>query len=706
MITDDIDTKEHSTFLNIGRDKNVRVQASNKGSRIPFPTDVSYDINTNYLKLYGKTVSIIPLYDINKIYPLTAGKHHIDNGYIIAIESYKQGRIYIIAESDVDVMVALPVIEVITDNFDDKPVTIGIRNNNQDILYTSNNIPEIFNCMSRICSSSSESSPNKSHAFFRDKPSKIMIHDGDCGDNETHNDSDIVICLPPDLRYLYTASPIAYYLGAGIEVCNVPGITFSDGSSVTLPEFPAFGRYIADMFERMFNFDCKVRYSMSPERCLQDKDIYRTFGFHARDIFYMDMKDRFLLYSRASISGLQRSQWHMASYIDPVPGNVRVIPYLLDRLSAIYMPESTPISENETILLSIRNFQYIRKGNTRSTGAIGKPSARVVLPVLGRAQCHYWFSDGFPVDAVKASLTALENRYRFSDERRSVANIAVICNERSMEDETVKIHDILKDASASIEIYSDMSVKQFTKIFSAGYDMVQFIGHCNSKGFKCADGFAKASDIQENNTPMFFFNSCSSHTEAIKLIDKGSVCGIATLFKVLEESAFDISKNVYTMLRAGYPALSALEAAKECSIEGKEYLLIGDGSYTCFNTGEFAKPFYKIIKNRDLFSLYCTVSNRDKGFIIGSGNDKNDISDMGFEAHGLSISNLKELGKELIGYCVFNGVIYSSVRDVVQEAERLLIDDNNRKTRLRDKFEPLYSIIIAVSTYIWFIPSC
>ena len=106
-----------------------------------------------------------------------------------------------------------------------------------------------------------------------------------------------------------------------------------------------------------------------------------------------------------------------------------------------------------------------------------------------------------------------------------------------MEEEVDVVIDALSDTPATMQVHWDIGVSGFSDIFSRGYDIVQFIGHCNERGFKCSDGFASVRDVEENNTPVFFFNSCSSHKEAESLIKKGSVCGVAALFRVLEEAA-------------------------------------------------------------------------------------------------------------------------------------------------------------------------
>jgi hypothetical protein len=168
---------------------------------------------------------------------------------------------------------------------------------------------------------------------------------------------------------------------------------------------------------------------------------------------------------------------------------------------------------------------------------------------------------------------------------------------------------------------------------------------------------------------MFFFNSCSSHREAAQLIEKGSVCGIATFFRVLEEAAVDVCRNFYLMLGEGYPASISMGAAAECSVLGKEYLLLGDGSYSCFG-GDDIKRFYRIKREGGSYKLCCTMSNVDKGYVLGSWSVDGEraVSDLGFETGRMSGEQLSAIARKFEGCCLYDRNIYMSVEDAMLSA--------------------------------------
>ena len=111
--------------------------------------------------------------------------------------------------------------------------TVRLHKKNGRIVYTSSEIPCIFDCISSICTDHAISSPHKSNPLFRGAPPSIRIMEG-YEDVESPKQG-FAIHLPPDLRYLYSAAPLAYYLGASVELSDTPHITFEGHEPMGLP---------------------------------------------------------------------------------------------------------------------------------------------------------------------------------------------------------------------------------------------------------------------------------------------------------------------------------------------------------------------------------------------------------------------------------------------------------------------------------------
>jgi hypothetical protein len=165
------------------------------------------------------------------------------------------------------------------------------------------------------------------------------------------------------------------------------------------------------------------------------------------------------------------------------------------------------------------------------------------------------------------------------------------------------------------------------------------------------------------------------------LIENGSVCGIATMFRVIDEIAIDMCQNFYYMFGAGYSAHTSLNAAKACSTLGKEYMLLGDGSYTCFGSHE-ARPFFEILRREGGYALRCTMDGAAKGSIVTAWHLSNSkpITDLGFETRALTAEHLLCISKELNGYCLYDRHIYRSVDKAAKQLKK-----DEASTRYRGK---------------------
>jgi hypothetical protein len=627
----------------------------------PLASDRVFRARTDLIRLEG-TAYLAHGEGFSQLEALKPGTRPIDAGQLVLVDG-PDATAFVLPAAHCTLSIDSGSVEITSPDRREL-ATIRLHKKGGREVYTSPDVSGIFDCISAICSDHSISSPDKSNPLLRGAPPSIRTLGG----------FEVPYCdrrafsfhLPPDLRYLYAAAPLAYYLGASVEEDDRPYISFESHERIQLPAEEGFEAYAGEALCRTFYLDCAVRYDASSGRALPGVDLRGLFGYSAGEIFDMSMEERFLLYSSAC-PRMPYPRWHMASYLDPVPSSVEALPFLLRSLSAVYSPECRPASEREIIQSSYRAFM----GQCSTTEQYAEHKRSIIMPSLRSASSQYWFSNGYPVDATKASVAAFENRVRFDIARGRKASVGIICNEGSMECETRDIVSEMAGRRCEVEVFRNVGVREFADVFAAGYHIVQYIGHCDANGFKCSDGYARASDIVENNTPMFFFNSCSCDSEAMRLIEKGSVCGIATMFRVINEIAIDMCKNFYRMFGAGYSVLTSLNAAKACSTEGKEYVLLGDGSYTCFEAPE-AKPFFEILRREGGHALRCTMDNVDKGSIVTAWHCSNDkpATDLGFETRALTTEHLLCISKEFNGYCLYDRHIYRSVDKAARQLKK------------------------------------
>jgi hypothetical protein len=139
------------------------------------------------------------------------------------------------------------------------------------------------------------------------------------------------------------------------------------------------------------------------------------------------------------------------------------------------------------------------------------------------------------------------------------------------------------------------------------------------------------------------------------------------MYRLLDEAALDVCTSFYRMLARGYPIMTAYLGARECSVTGKEYLLIGDGFYKVFNKGDSLRPFYKLSRISLGFTVQCTLPGRDKGLIVHAHNGQA-VTDTGFEMTGLRAEDLSLPDEGLDGMCLYGSGLYDCMGDAVRVA--------------------------------------
>lgn len=598
--------------------------------------------------------------NLEHVTPVSSGSYLIMGGKeIIVVEN--DDRLFIAPESDC-------LLEFLGSGIRIRPAEAPVFNAFLGITFhVSAAIPgtpsmaDLFNCISSLCQVPGEESVLRSYPFFR-RP--LRIHRLGEGDSTTTRDgyrSNVTFSLPADLRYLYAAAPLAYYAGAGIQISELPAIQIA-GNVLPLPsDAHEFEQWACNMLGYVFHAECAARYMATTGKLLAGVYPSDDPVMSPGKLASMGIEDRLLAYFRAyGREPVKQTPWHTASYIDPVPQSIELVPSLMQSLSSIFYPSRRGVNEREVVEMEVRQFLSTKY---RSGEAIESTSRHTVLPGLENALIHQWFSDGYPIDAIK-QLSSPGNTRLSARPTGQIPRIAIVCNESKMFREVIALRNFFR-RRASLTLLQNISHKELEALFSCGYDIVHYIGHCDHRGFKCNGGYTDLSSVQNNNTPLFFFNSCFSYSPGAKLLDKGSICGISTLYKIIEEDAVDISLNFYRLLSEGYPVLLAYFGAKECSVLGKEYIFLGNGLTTVFGK-RACMPIYKLVKLRYGYSLSCITASKEKGFIYCSGQDRSPgLADFGAVLENLPLCRLMDGLSLPDGACIFNGKIYDSINEAV-----------------------------------------
>ncbi|AQL44049.1 hypothetical protein BV210_15660 [Halorientalis sp. IM1011] len=494
-----------------------------------------------------------------------------------------------------------------------RPVTLGFREHREDpASITVPPTPEgVADAITHLAASLRTTGPERSHPSMRDHPPVVEV-----GDERSIPDAvaaatpetGIELRLPPSLDYLFVGAPLAYYLGATVTV--------EDGATPTLlapsadvncrfRELPTFQHGVARVLRQVFFYDTLVRdvEGESPARrdCLLDR--FELDPATLRNRSPAERLARYFCVQEPNFDELL-PEWHFSTYAAPEFENVQSLPYLLDALSLIYLPEASELRGTELLERTLDDFY--RSGSHAGRGAVA--SVDRVDPELRAGRIHAWFADGAPIDAFKTTPQAYENRRRYQGRRGTPLSVTVVLNDEEMYDEHDAVADIYEERSADLPL--DVSIEEhltsgeLAEVFGSPNDFVHYIGHCDADGLECPDGRFTASSLDECETRTFFLNACGSYHEGLELIERGSVGGAVTLTKVLDRQAATVGTAFARLLVHGFGLEPAMQLSRRRIMMGKDYAVVGDGTYTLAPTPD--SPVVGFLEGDDgRFRLSC-----------------------------------------------------------------------------------------------------
>lgn len=196
-----------------------------------------------------------------------------------------------------------------------------------------------------------------------------------------------------------------------------------------------------------------------------------------------------------------------------------------------------------------------------------------------------YIGEGIPVGANKGSKASYDRKLTLRNKTPSRISVAVICNDAEMREEmgvsnNYGAHDLF---DFNISIHERLTQSELAEIFQSGFDFVHFIGHVDSRGMQCSDGYLDATTIDDVDTSAFFLNACRSFKQGEALITAGAIAGISTLENVHNTPATEVGHNLAQLLNAGWPLDGALELVQDDAVAGRHYLVLGDGSVELVN---------------------------------------------------------------------------------------------------------------------------
>ncbi len=412
----------------------------------------------------------------------------------------------------------------------------------------------------------------------------------------------IELRVPSSVADLFVAAPLAYYLGADLCVGDRDRAVLTAADTDvrrTFDRLPQFQADVASVLRRVFYLDCLVR-RLDPDTAAEG--LLDRLDLDPGTVRSLSPAGRLERYLEVPTAPLREElpDWHLSTHVRPSLSRTRCLPYLLDKLSLVYIAEGAEMEPEDLLDRTLTDAFPTR-------GAESPPES-VLAPKLGAGRSQAWMAPGTPIDAFKATPAAFENRFRYRDRETGEMQVTVVRNDDAMGDEHDAVAEIYRgaDLPMDVAVCERLTTGELASVLEDENDFVHFIGHCDADGLRCPDGNLATSSLCDVRTRTFFLNACGSYDEGLALVDGGAVAGAVTFTDVLNSHAAMVGTAFAHLLSNGFCLQRAIELARRRIMMGKDYAVVGDGTYAL--VAQHTQPTVVWLSEcDDGFELACEV---------------------------------------------------------------------------------------------------
>lgn len=519
-------------------------------------------------------------------------------------------KLYLVTRAGVEIEY-LPDDQHVHLSFEDDQVVVAARSYHEtpsdEIVLPQDASPEdAMDAVAALASALKTTSAERAWPTLRGHPPEIRL--GDCKDIPVESpDTGISLHIPPTWSALYSAAPLAYYLGADIEPVDEHGPVLKAGE---------YRHELGDV-----NSDCRallqhVLFCDSVVRSAGMTNIlpaaYEDLPSSLRtqldpDTLYDLAPDDLLAhYLQIPFTDLEPylPTWSVEATVDPDRESLASLPQVINELPLVRTTDEAELQESPAtneLAEPVEDFYrgpgvpdggtstYLRSpdgfrasSSSEGDGAGSEETEFVTLSDWGNAVEQAYVGDRIPIGANKFRPSAGAE----PDEGSMYTTVDIVCNDRNMSEEVIQdIYDIHDYIEIDVRTHHDLTIPELRDVIENGADFFHYIGHINETGIKCSDGQLDTSYLLVDEAPdLFLLNACTSYGQGAGLLDAGSIAGVATVSDIGDSAATRLGRTMARALNAGLPLRSALLLGTHYHATGSRYLSMGDGSYQLVNS--------------------------------------------------------------------------------------------------------------------------
>ena len=563
---------------------NVDVAVSVEAGRIELPQVV----NTRVRNADNEVLAVVDHFDS---FEHEAGTCFVEMSAYVKLYLRVEGPVTVAAEA------ARTVVEL------EEPgeIRIGVRSYHRRpaaTITTTERPVDMMRAVSHLGSALKTDTPERSYPTLRGHPPELELGDRfSVPPTIEAPDTGVRIEVPPTLESVFPVTPLAYYLGAEV----VPGVEprlVTDSFEYPLdPDGVGFETGVERVLKQTFFLDCLTRTEGGRGPPLHERAAVSDLELPLEELFDAPPSEQLSTYLDVPYGTVEPylPQWKLTAHVEPEAENGPILPFLVDDLAVVRTPRSSPVDPPGVETAAIDAYMRSDGGTTsgagpgspsftRSRGSAGGSAApATVEPDHTDSLEEAWVGEDAPVGASKAMVEAYRNELT-RDGRRGDLDVVVVCNdskEMSDEFEFVQADDVYgsrEHLPFDVTAFRELTCDRLALVLESERDFLHYIGHIDDEGFDCADGTLDVHSLDRVGVGSFFLNACSSYEQGMELIRKGAVGGVVTLNDVINTGALRVGRTMARLLDLGFPLRSALDIARERSIVGSQYIVVGDGN--------------------------------------------------------------------------------------------------------------------------------
>lgn len=407
-----------------------------------------------------------------------------------------------------------------------------------------------FGSVTEVCG------PNRSYPALREHPPLVEVGDRlSVPETPPAPRDDVRLRVPETISHVTVAAPLAYYLGVPVVPGQNPGLVVDAETVWPLEEPIGYPTACERLLHQVLFLDCLARDPPDDQVALAARPLtLDRLPFDPRAYADASSAERLRAYCSVPFERIRDvvPDWEQPAVVVPNDRTIESLPYLA---------------------YDLRPIRPLTAGHRRL--------------VRGTAD-----RDSRPIGITEDFPAGFRHRHGRSADGDRV-RIGIVCNVQAMAAELEAVQGVYGSRDpfpVTVERHEDLSTDELAAVLRTPFDFFHYIGHLDDPGLRCRDGHLDVRSLPGVAVETFFLNACTSADQAAGLVRAGAVGGIATTDAVVNSGAVRMGEALARLLIRGFPIRAALDLAREESVVGGSYRIVGDPTVAIAN-GESGIPY-------------------------------------------------------------------------------------------------------------------